>query len=290
MQLVVRIDRGVLSSAPPLVRRLRIRKPSRRYTVSLPPHAYREHPSPTRQRQRRRHSSDPTYRPGMRLLAPTYRPGMRLLAPHKPKTQPVAKRPGEERVSQLLVSVPICRGADGRILCCDEEDAFEDSDESVTIMELLASKLEQAMGEEESRRVPEIVRLEPHYPGDSEDSMDPSTVARGTPEPTAEVAEFLTLPSVCSCADLGNCVQELSDVCNQLVCGGREGGVGMMSLEIGEEVELAEPSTDTCCSPELTGMELLNLRPQSPTPPDNIKQQSALSRLQSATTVYSEVS
>ena len=280
MQLIIRIDRGFLSHAPPavppLVRRLRVRKPSRRYTVSLPLHTYLEHPSPTRQRRRRHHSSDPTYRPGMRLQAP-----------FKPKTQPAAKIPGgEERVSQLVVSIPICRGAGGRILC-DEEDAFEDNDESVTIMELLASKLEQAMEEEESRRVPEIVRLVPHYPGDSEDSMDSSRVARGTPEPTAEVAEFLTLPSVCSCVDLGNCVRELSDVCNQLVFGGREGDVGMMSLEIGEEVELAEPSTDTCCSPELTGMELLNLTPQSPTSADNHKQQSAL---QPAATVYREVS
>ena len=191
-----------------------------------------------------------------------------------------------------MVSIPVFCSEDGRIVC--EEEMLEESDESVTMMELLASKFEEKACGEEGQRVPEIVRLEPHYPDDSEDSVD-SFPARRTPEPTGEVAEFLTLPSVCSAVDLCTSVRELSDICSQLVCGGGgggeegDGGLEVVSLDVAEEVELAEPNTDTPCSPELTGMELLNLKSVQQESPPPFKQ-SALPRNHSRATVYCKVS
>ena len=292
LQLIVRIDRGSLSSVPAAVSRplVRLRQPSRRYTVSLPLLTYLEQPE--RRRQRNRHSSNPTYRPGMKLVVPPHHKAKTQLAANKPKTQLVTKTASEERASELIVSIPIFRSADGKLLC-NEEDAVEDSEESATIMELLALKLEEKASEEQ-RRVPEIVHLEPHYPGDSEDSMD-STAASAvckTPEPVAEVAECLTLPSVCSVVDLYNCVQELSRVCSRSRSERGKGEGCAEKLEVGEEVELKELSTDASspCSPELTGMELLNLKPQSPTTDKNSSKKSAFSKVHSAASVYCEVS
>ena len=208
-------------------------------------------------------------------------------------------------VPKLMVRIPIHHGTGSRIVCEDEE-TVEESDESDTIMELLASRLEgkTANSEEEERRVPEIVHLQPHYPGDGEDSSRQSPNSsrggsvRQSPEPTAEVAEYLTLPSVCSANDLSHCFEELSRMCGGEGEGGEEGVAISVSLEVGGEVELTESSVaDTCPSPELTGMELLNLRHNHHTSPNKEEEsristecrELSFSKVDSGANVYCEV-
>ena len=176
--------------------------------------------------------------------------------------------PGVDREApELLVRIPVRFGPDGSIRC--EE---EDGDDSITAMELLASRLE-GRGRREGKRMPEIVRLESHYT----DVKDEENVERLTPEPTADVAEYVILPSLCSKEEISKCVRDLGEVCNEV--GGVEGGVA-----ISLEVELDEES------PELTGMELLNLRADQQHHSQSVSNTSNKCSIQTSAAVYCEVS
>lgn len=169
---------------------------------------------------------------------------------------PVGSRclPTHTRPEHLMVSIPIYHGQDGDILCRGVET--DDSDVPTTAMELLAASLDEA---KEARRLPQIVHLESHFPGEDSEDVHCKAVA----ESSVEVAEYcseVNVMSVCSAEDLTMCVRDLTCLCHQTNLLDGSGGPVGTPLDVGDEIELGEMSQDVQSSAEVTGMELLNLQ------------------------------
>jgi hypothetical protein len=257
-QLLVKIDRATLSSLPSATEFPKSQQNSRRFTVSLPIGPSLHDFCHRRRRRRQRSCPDPTYNPAAESRA-------RI----------------EELETELIVRIPLhVRDSSTET----EGESVEDGDESTTIMELLASKLDDRTGRE-GRRVPEIIRLESHCP-DSEERAEIDPPPNSDLE---EVAEYLTLPSVCSSEDLSCCLHELSDLCRESRDSGREEAAGP-SFEVGGEIELGVHSLESNSSTEPTGMELLNLdsQRQQTTPPSPHHHSTPKSKTVVPPTVYCE--
>lgn len=192
---------------------------------------------------------------------------------------------------ELIVKIPV-RHIDDRtylgLLGGSFSEGTEDSDVPSTIEQVAAS-----MQPPKPKRTPQIIRLEPHFDLGSPPPQpqiiylepyfnlasppppppQPPSSPKVATEPEVEVAEYCseviapTASVLCSQHHLDSCLSELLDVVQEMKYSNcvADGGTGLACLDVGDEVELGEPSEDTCAC-EVTGMDLLNLSDHNETP------------------------